>query len=1247
MGGFGVSGGRRAVCTKGRHITPQGRQARMTTRRGARSLPAALALLFAARAASVDGQHPGGASGGAARPEWRWLDASLPVDARVAALLAELTQAEKVAQTVHLTGGAFADVVRAYGATGLGAFPSYSGGVGGLAARNALQAAIMNASRLQLPVSFHSETLHGACGGCTIFPMPAAQGATWNAPLVGAVARAIAVEAFATGIDRGFSPEINVPTDARFGRTEENFGEDPMLVGALGAAAVRGLHGGDAGAGGPSSYLPAFAIVSEAKHAAAYAFGGKDGMAAELGERALHDVYLRPWREYAQAGGRGLMLAHNSINQLPCHSSTPLMAWLRAQGNLSGALFGSDMCDVGLLGPNGFRVAAGLEAAAALAMTAGLDQELCNPTDGRGQAFTLAAQAVADGLMPQAALDRATANVLRAKFAAGLFDGRAIVNASDLDLLDSPANRALARQVALEGTVLLKAAPDVLPLRLGAAAAPLRVAIVGPLAGCADNASSCDATLSQTGGYTNNGVAVISVLAAAYNESGVAVTYAPGSAVGGNDTSGFAEAVALARAADVVLFVGGDSGGLGWNKNTCGEDDDRSELDLPGVQSDLVAALADTGVPVVLALIHGRPVTFVRSDLLSRVAAVFALWRPGEEGGPALWALLSGRAAPSGRLAQAWVRSVGQVKSQASPWFSLLQGDFDRVSYNGDAIASGGAASPFAPWAPAFPFGFGLTYTTFAMSLLNATVSGAGAAATVTTFVRVTNTGAAAAKQVVQVYFSQPLSALVRYHARLLAFAKTDVLAPQEAVTLAIAAPAEAFASYDPALGALTVEAGAYSISVGASSEDISGTATITLSAGVVGLELPKAAASTAATSPVSSALPLTVATAAASAAVAPSTLPDFTSVPAADLQPLFLQQVYGAEAFLGADVCTSLPLSDSGDVFLYLFGDTITGRFFANATRAISQMPRNSVGLLLLNATTRRPRSALSHHWRVDPARAQHVGFFSPPEAGDEAQWYWPTAGVRVYNRSYVVSMRMRAGGSGEFAFAMAGYDVITLPDDPRLEAFDDPLQWPDPLPTATVSAAINDNFTVGNAVTYVAADDSVYMLGSYKGARSPQWSAAFMTRIAAADFAAMAFDARLLYKLRNGSWSPYYAAIGDDLDLLFDFDVPSETTITWSAALQLWLMPIANTFLYGDSVMLRTAPALDGPWSAAVPLFAYPPQLKGGPFCYAGKVHEELSDPLAKEFVFTFNCNTNGLGPLDNQPDVYIPQVVRTTWA
>lgn len=333
-----------------------------------------------------------------------WRERGAPIDARVASLLSEMTTAEKSAQTIHLTDCSDeAAVLAAYGSTGLGACPLYAGGEGALAFRNGLQGALAKASRLAIPVTFHTESLHGGCGGCVVFPMPAGQASTWDAPLVGAVAAAVAAEAWATGVDRGFSPEINVPGDGRFGRTEENFSEDPMLTGAMGVAAVLGLHGGEAG--GASTYLPPFAIVSEAKHAAAYAFGGKDGSAADVSERTLYEVYLRPWAEYVAAGGRGAMLAHNSINQVPCHASAALMGWLRAQGAnataSAGLLLASDMCDVGLLGPNGFRVTTGLEGSAALAMAAGLDQELCNAQDGRGQAFPLAPKAIADGILEQ------------------------------------------------------------------------------------------------------------------------------------------------------------------------------------------------------------------------------------------------------------------------------------------------------------------------------------------------------------------------------------------------------------------------------------------------------------------------------------------------------------------------------------------------------------------------------------------------------------------------------------------------------------------------------------------------------------------------------------------------------------------------------------------------------------------------------------------------------------------------------
>jgi beta-glucosidase len=735
-----------------------------------------------------------------------WLNPSLPVDHRVSLLLAAMTNEEKQAQTIHLTGGALSDVAAAYNITGLGAYPQEgASALEVITRRNAMQGALMNSSRLHIPVSFHQETLHGANGG-VIFPMPASQGASWNVELVHSIAVAIATEAYATGTDRGFSPELNVASDARFGRTEENFSEDPTLVSAYGVAAVTGLHAGNTE--GPSSYLPPYAITSEAKHFFAYAQGGKDGAAADVSERTLHDVYLRPWQAYASAGGRGAMMAHNSINQEPCHASPTYMAWLRAQGNMSGALIASDMCDVGLL--RAFRVASSLGSAAALSMGAGMDQELCNPSDGRGQAFTLAAALVANASLPQAALDRAAGNSLRGKFAAGLFDGRAFTSLQDIALLNSTTHRALARAAAAEGSVLLRNVNATLPLQLTPS---LRLALIGPNAGCGDGSPLCDAARSQCGGYTNFGVPIVTPLAAAQGLLGQgALAYAQGCAHGGSDTSGFPAALAAAAASDLVVFVGGDSGGLGWNNNTCGEDDDRAELELPGVQAQLLDALLATGKPVVLVLIHGRPVTFNTHSLLPRLSALLAAWRPGCEGGGAIWDLLTGAVNPSGRLAQAWVRRVGQVKSQGSPWYSALQGDFDQVAYNGDIKA--GMSVEEASWAPLFPFGFGLSYTSFTVTPLSVTLAQGGGS--VVTVCNVTNTGLVPGRQVVGVYYSRALSSFVRAHKYLLAFGKTGVLGVGESTALTMTAPLATLASYDPRLGAATIEPGEYRVAFGA-----------------------------------------------------------------------------------------------------------------------------------------------------------------------------------------------------------------------------------------------------------------------------------------------------------------------------------------------------------------------------------------------------------------------------------------------
>ena len=238
------------------------------------------------------------------------------------------------------------------------------------------------------------------------------------------------------------------------------------------------------------------------------------------------------------------------------------------------------------------------------------------------------------------------------------------------------------------------------------------------------------------------------------------------------------------------------------------------------MQADLLNALVATGKPVVAVLIHGRPVTFVKWNLLPRLGAVLAAWRPGCEGGSAIWDLLTGAVAPSGRLAQSWVRRVGQVKSQASPWYSALQGDFDQVGYNGDLMSSGGDGE-LSSWQPQWPFGFGLSYTAFAVAPLGVGVQGSAVVASC----NVTNVGAAAAKQVVGLYYSRPVSSFVRNHRYLLAFGKTAVLAPGESATLALSAPLAALASYDPRQGASVVEKGVYTVTFQTDSVTIQGNA--------------------------------------------------------------------------------------------------------------------------------------------------------------------------------------------------------------------------------------------------------------------------------------------------------------------------------------------------------------------------------------------------------------------------------------
>jgi beta-glucosidase-like glycosyl hydrolase len=633
--------------------------------------------------------------------------------------------------------------------------------------------------------------------------MGATQGATWNASLVAEVAAAIALEARSWGGDRGLSPEISLSTDPRFGRTEENFGEEPLHGSVLAAAAVAGLQGGPEM---PTDYLAAFdtAIVAEAKHCCAYGYSGLDGGAADMSEKSLHDVYLRPWRAFIRAGGRGMMASHNDLNGRPMHAGG-----LTARGGIFQDLFRgawnytgfvhSDWGNIGFL--TNTRMAANATGAAALAMRGGVDQAFCDGTYSPG----VLAPALASGAIPRADFERAVRNVLSAKFAAGLFDG-ALPDPARRGLIYSDAHKALARRVAAEGAVLLRNKGGALPLNVGALKS---VAVIGPNAGCALGASSgggdgaggcattpgtdcdgndltkvmnittgaaccalcanytgcaiavlatdanqcllksacggrtanparvlcdpgkpqppptpwtCRAMRGMLGGYSNlernedaeadnhaHVVTVLEAVQAAGAARGFNVSYAEGVAQAGFDAGGIPAAVAAAAAADVAILVLGDGGeSVGYDGSvSCGEGADRPSLDLPGLQLSLLSQVLDTGRPTIVVVAHGRPFTFGtdyggqavssldgKGALDARAGAVLAAWRPGCEGGNAIWDILSGAVSPSGRLAQSWPISVGAVRV---PGISPAYAKFTDQGGAGWTLGQ--------PFAPAFPLG--------------------------------------------------------------------------------------------------------------------------------------------------------------------------------------------------------------------------------------------------------------------------------------------------------------------------------------------------------------------------------------------------------------------------------------------------------------------------------------------------------------------------------------------------------------
>ncbi|GAB4086639.1 glycoside hydrolase family 3 N-terminal domain-containing protein [Myceligenerans cantabricum] len=750
------------------------------------------------------------------------LEVALPampeVSERVRDLLAQMTLEEKLAQIVgywldqggnvvapmqgEMAGGLGAGGLAEITKHGLGQYTRVYGTRPVDPAERAAwlweeQRRLKRETRLGIPALVHEECLTGlAAWQAATFPTPLAWGASFDPEVVEEMGRAIGDSMAELGVHQGLAPVLDVVRDPRWGRVDECIAEDPYVVGTIGTSYVRGLQGA-----GVHATLKHFVGYSGSR-------AGRNHAPVSAGPREIADTYLPPFEMAVLDGGvRSVMNSYTDVDGMPMAANEEYFTTLlREKWGFTGVVV-SDYFAVAFLTVM-HAVAADRGDAAALALTAGIDIELPS-----GDAFLAPlAERIRSGEYDEAYVDRAVLRALAQKEELGLLEPDAFEDdpPSEIDL-DPPRHRDIARRLAEESVVLL-ANDGVLPLTGADGTTPGRVAVIGPNADRPEALMGCYSFANHVLAHHDDveiGFEIPSVLEALRGElPGAAITYTAGCAVEGTDTSGFGAAVAAAEAADVAVVVVGDQAGL-FGRGTVGEGNDSESLDLPGVQRELVEAVAATGKPVVMVLLTGRPyaigwaldsVPGAGDGAPARPAAVVQAFFPGEEGGTAVAGAVAGRVNPSGRLPVSLPRATG---SQPYAYQHPILGGPSEVT----------STDP----TPTRPFGFGLSYTAFERELvsIDTEVVAGGAFRAV---VRVTNTGAVAGADVVQVYGHDVLGSVARPTEQLLAYRRV-ALEPGESATVTFDVPTQRFAFSDRHLRRI-VEPGDVEVWVGASAGD-------------------------------------------------------------------------------------------------------------------------------------------------------------------------------------------------------------------------------------------------------------------------------------------------------------------------------------------------------------------------------------------------------------------------------------------
>ncbi|WP_334077345.1 glycoside hydrolase family 3 N-terminal domain-containing protein [Paenibacillus sanfengchensis] len=645
---------------------------------------------------------------------------------------------------------------------------------------NMVQRYVIEHSRLGIPVLLAEECPHGhqALDG-TMLPVNLGVGSTWNPALMKRAYGMVASEIRSRGAHVGLVSALDILHDPRWGRSEECFGEDPYLAARFTEAAVWGMQGG-----GPGDLAGSDKLAVVLKHLCAQgtALGGRNAGPAPIGERELREIHLPGAKAGKDAGAAGFMAAYNEIDGIPCHANERLLTGiLREEWDFDGIVM-ADGCAVDRL----LALTGSHESAAALALSSGVDLSLWDT------AFSTLEEAVKQGLISEALIDRAVRRVLRLKFRLGLFDRPYVSEMRAISVVGKPELREVNLQVARESAVLLKNEGGLLPLGPKSA----RIAVIGP---------NADSLYNQLGDYTSVqregiGTTVLEGIRMMAPE-GTEIVYARGCGIRDGSEDGLTEAVEAAKGADVcVLVLGGSSArrfdgifdsngeavvGEGGNpaEMDCGEGVDLADLSLGGLQARLVREVAATGTPAVAVLIQGRP--HVIADWENSCGAVLCAWYPGTEGGRAIGELLFGGANPSGKLPVSLPRSSGQLPvyyNQKDPGRPRVYVDM--------------------PSAALYPFGYGLSYTEFEygeprLSQPDISVAALEEGSRVAVTVRLQNKGSRIGAETVQLYIRARESGITRRLAELKAFRKLE-LAPGEQRDITFSLGKEELAVWKP-----------------------------------------------------------------------------------------------------------------------------------------------------------------------------------------------------------------------------------------------------------------------------------------------------------------------------------------------------------------------------------------------------------------------------------------------------------------